>query len=51
MYQHLLLQDPPKFTPVGIFGLKMCHLATPVTITHFPAKNGNFIENQYSGFA
>jgi hypothetical protein len=22
------VQDPPKFTQVGIFGLKICHLAT-----------------------
>jgi hypothetical protein len=33
-YQHLPLQDPPKFTQIGIFGLKICHLATlPPTIT------------------
>jgi hypothetical protein len=24
------LQDPPKFTPIGIFGLKIYHLATLV---------------------
>jgi hypothetical protein len=30
MYQHLPLQDPPKFTQIGIFGLKICHLATLV---------------------
>jgi hypothetical protein len=28
IYQHLPLQDPPKFTQIGIFGLKICHLAT-----------------------
>jgi hypothetical protein len=28
MYQHLPLQDPPKFIQIGIFGLKTCHLAT-----------------------
>jgi hypothetical protein len=28
IYQHLQLQDPPKFTQIGIFGLKICHLAT-----------------------
>jgi hypothetical protein len=22
------LQDPPEFTQIGIFGLKICHLAT-----------------------
>jgi hypothetical protein len=26
--QHLPLQDPPKFTQTGVFGLKMSHLAT-----------------------
>jgi hypothetical protein len=30
IYQYLLLQDPPKFTQIGIFGLKMHHLATLV---------------------
>jgi hypothetical protein len=30
MYQHLPLQDPQKFTQIGIFGLKICHLATMV---------------------
>jgi hypothetical protein len=25
------LQDPPKFTQIGIFGLKLCHLATLLT--------------------
>jgi hypothetical protein len=28
IYQHLSLQDPPKFTQIGILGLKICHLAT-----------------------
>jgi hypothetical protein len=28
IYQHTPLQDPPKFTQIGIFGLKICHLAT-----------------------
>jgi hypothetical protein len=26
--QHLPLQDPPKSTQSGIFGVKICHLAT-----------------------
>jgi hypothetical protein len=30
IYQHLTLQDPPKFTQVGIFCLKIYHLATLV---------------------
>jgi hypothetical protein len=28
IYQHLPLQDLPKFTQIGILGLKICHLAT-----------------------
>jgi hypothetical protein len=28
IYQHLPLQDPPKFTQTWIFGLKIYHLAT-----------------------
>jgi hypothetical protein len=31
IYQHLQLQDPPKFTQIGIFGLKIYHLATLLT--------------------
>jgi hypothetical protein len=30
IYQDLQLQDPPKFTQIGIFGLKTNHLATLV---------------------
>jgi hypothetical protein len=30
MYKRLPLQDRPKFTQIGIFGLKICHLATLV---------------------
>jgi hypothetical protein len=30
MFQHLLLHEPPKFTQIGIFGLKTNHLATPI---------------------
>jgi hypothetical protein len=32
IYQHLLLQDPRKFTQIGIFGLKIYHLATLLTV-------------------
>jgi hypothetical protein len=28
IYQHLILQVPPKLTQIMIFGLKKCHLAT-----------------------
>jgi hypothetical protein len=36
IYQHLSLQDTPKFTQIGIFGFKIYHLATLVTIFFFP---------------
>jgi hypothetical protein len=29
------LQDPPKFTQIRIFGLKIYHLATLVSVKHF----------------
>jgi hypothetical protein len=29
IYQHFPMQNLPKFTQIGIFGLKICHLATP----------------------
>jgi hypothetical protein len=37
IYQHLPLQDPPKFTQIVILGLKIYHLATLVLskIVHF----------------
>jgi hypothetical protein len=28
IYQQFPIQDPPKFTQIGIFGLKTNHLAT-----------------------
>jgi hypothetical protein len=31
IYQHLSLQDTPKFTQIGIFGLKIYDLATLVS--------------------
>jgi hypothetical protein len=31
------LQDPPKFTQIGIFGLKTNHLATLIFATFFGA--------------
>jgi hypothetical protein len=31
IYEHLPLQDPPNFTLIWIFGLKLYHLATLVT--------------------
>jgi general stress protein 26 len=32
IYQHLSLQDPTKFTQIGIFGLKICRLETLMAI-------------------
>jgi hypothetical protein len=34
IYQHLPLKYPPKFTLIGIMGLKKCHLATLVQFGH-----------------
>jgi hypothetical protein len=34
-WQHLPLQDLPKFTQIGIFGLKIYHLATLAHPTTF----------------
>jgi hypothetical protein len=31
IYQHFPLQDLPKFTQIGIFGLKTNHLATHIS--------------------
>jgi hypothetical protein len=28
MYQHFLFQGPPRYTQIGIYGLKINHLAT-----------------------
>jgi hypothetical protein len=35
IYQHLQLQDPPKFNQIGIFGLKIHHLATRISARFF----------------
>jgi hypothetical protein len=34
MYHHLPLQEPPIFTQIGIFGLKLNHLATLIKWLH-----------------
>jgi hypothetical protein len=34
------LQEPPKFTRIGIFGLKIYHLATLPTIVGYYASAG-----------
>jgi hypothetical protein len=34
IYQHLPMQDSPEFNHFGIFGLKICHLATLVCNEH-----------------
>jgi hypothetical protein len=33
---HLRLQDPPKFTQIGIIDFKKCHLATLLTMPMTP---------------
>jgi hypothetical protein len=35
IYQHLPMQDPPKFTEIEIFGLKIYHLANPAMLTKY----------------
>jgi hypothetical protein len=40
MHQHIPLQDPQKFTQIGIFGLKICHLATLINM-RAKSKNKN----------
>jgi hypothetical protein len=42
IYQHLRMQDPPKVKQTGIFGLKICRLATLVLAKQI-------IQNIYSG--
>jgi hypothetical protein len=46
IYQHLLLQDTPKFIQIGILGFKMYHLATLFYKTHNchsePVQKNNF---------
>jgi hypothetical protein len=58
MDQHLQLQDPPKFTQIGIFGLKKMPSGNPETwgrcydhnflrfLAIFGEKNGVFLKNQ-----
>jgi hypothetical protein len=40
IYQHLSLQDTPRFTKIGIFGLKIYHLATVVITIGFRTWTG-----------
>jgi hypothetical protein len=30
IFQHFTFRDPPKYTQIGIFGMKIYHLATPL---------------------
>jgi hypothetical protein len=45
--QRLPLEDPPKFTQTGIFGLKTHHLATPIQARSRPTS----LDNIQIGFA
>jgi hypothetical protein len=38
IYLHLPFQDPQKFSQIGIFGLKICHLATLYLMTRYICK-------------
>jgi hypothetical protein len=35
IYQHIPLEDPLEFAQIGIFGLKICHLAALLLIDDF----------------
>jgi hypothetical protein len=37
------LQDTPKFTKIGIFGLKICHLATLLAKPSHARRNGSML--------
>jgi hypothetical protein len=41
IYQHFPLQDTPKYTQIGIFGLKINHLVTLVFVCCSKKKSGN----------
>jgi hypothetical protein len=47
IYQHLALHDPPKFTQIGILGLKTFHHAA--LQTHVDATN-LYLETRYIGW-
>jgi hypothetical protein len=44
IYEHLALQDPPKFTQIGIVGSKIYHLATLL-------KCSSILERLFSGMS
>jgi hypothetical protein len=41
LYQRLPLEDPPKFTQIGIFGSKIDHLATLLPLFKRGKKNSH----------
>jgi hypothetical protein len=53
IYQHFPLKDPPKFTQIGIFGLKICHLATLLykrAARFFSLLNAKTVKNKYQKY-
>jgi hypothetical protein len=54
IYQHLPSQHPPKFTQIGIFGLKTNHLATQLYMkssplfTFFASQSKKYKDAQYA---
>jgi hypothetical protein len=49
IYQHFPIKGPPKFTPIGIFGLKINHLATRILGTRCSG-SGHFLKALVIGF-
>jgi hypothetical protein len=49
--QQLPLQDLPKFTQIGIFGLKIYHLATLELLPTFVFQHVSNISNHICGYA
>jgi hypothetical protein len=45
IYQHFRLQDPPKFTQIWIFGMKIYHLATPDKAVTDSNEGTTFVED------
>jgi hypothetical protein len=47
IYQRFTLQDPPKFTQIGIWGLKMYHLATLIKVNLNNKKRKKAFQRQF----
>jgi hypothetical protein len=50
IYRHLPLQDPPRFTQIGVWGLKIYHLATLVCRAEPSLPQKRYLEIRTSRF-